>query len=409
MRPAALAALIGLVADGTLGSSGAKTGLRGARRGRERRRPGRDRRGARPRPDRRRGRARGRRGRDRGRAIPQQAEQFRGGQGEPDGVLRRSGHEGDRRPRGAATRPAASARGDRPWLTAPSCSRPARCRCRPRCSPSRASRSSTTAAPRSSRPTARCCASSSSCSAPRTTCCCSRPRARARSSRSSPTSIEPGDRVLCVTAGAFGDRWVAMARAFGADVTVLECEWGRPPDPARRGRGDGRRVAAAGRRRALRDLHRDGDRHPGDRRAHARPQLPARDRRRLEPRRGADRDRRLGPRRRRLGHAEGHVDAARALVRERLAGGLGAQPRDRRRRASTSTGSARSTPRTAAAARSRPRPRPSMRSTSRSTSCSRRAWRRSGSARARWPGASAPACSPRASSSTRPTTSRARS
>ena len=44
--------------------------------------------------------------------------------------------------------------------------------------------------------------------------------------------IEPGDRVLCVTAGAFGDRWVAMARAFGADVTVLECEWGLPPDPA---------------------------------------------------------------------------------------------------------------------------------------------------------------------------------
>jgi aspartate aminotransferase-like enzyme len=44
--------------------------------------------------------------------------------------------------------------------------------------------------------------------------------------------VEAGDRVLCVTAGAFGDRWVAMARAFGADVTVLECEWGRPPDPA---------------------------------------------------------------------------------------------------------------------------------------------------------------------------------
>jgi serine---pyruvate transaminase len=44
--------------------------------------------------------------------------------------------------------------------------------------------------------------------------------------------VEPGDRVLCVSAGAFGDRWVSMAKAFGADVTVLECEWGRPPDPA---------------------------------------------------------------------------------------------------------------------------------------------------------------------------------
>jgi serine---pyruvate transaminase len=46
-------------------------------------------------------------------------------------------------------------------------------------------------------------------------------------------TVEAGDRVLCVTAGAFGNRWIAMARAFGADVVALECEWGRPPDPAR--------------------------------------------------------------------------------------------------------------------------------------------------------------------------------
>ncbi|MEA2195690.1 MAG: hypothetical protein QOG42_2194, partial [Solirubrobacteraceae bacterium] len=45
-------------------------------------------------------------------------------------------------------------------------------------------------------------------------------------------TVDAGDRVLCVTAGAFGNRWVAMARAFGADVTVLEGDWGRPPDPA---------------------------------------------------------------------------------------------------------------------------------------------------------------------------------
>ena len=103
---------------------------------------------------------------------------------------------------------------------------------------------------------------------------------------------------------------------------------GTPARSRRRRRGHGRRDAAAGRRRALRDLHGDRDRHPGDRRADARPQLPARDRRRLEPRRGAHRDRRLGARRGRLGLAEGHVHAARALVRERLAGRLGAQPRD---------------------------------------------------------------------------------
>ena len=141
--------------------------------------------------------------------------------------------------------------------------------------------------------------------------------------------IEPGDRVLCVSAGAFGDRWVAMARAFGADVTVLECEWGRPPDPAV--------VAEAMADETLRlavvvhsetstatvtDIQAIGERTRGRK-------MPARDRRRLEPRRGADRDRRLGARRRRLGLAEGHVHAARALVRERLARGLGAQPRDR--------------------------------------------------------------------------------
>jgi aspartate aminotransferase-like enzyme len=45
-------------------------------------------------------------------------------------------------------------------------------------------------------------------------------------------TVEAGDRVLCVTAGAFGNRWVAMAKAFGADVVALEGVWGRPPDPA---------------------------------------------------------------------------------------------------------------------------------------------------------------------------------
>ena len=45
-------------------------------------------------------------------------------------------------------------------------------------------------------------------------------------------TVEAGDRVLCVTTGAFGNRWVAMAKAFGADVVSLESEWGRPPDPA---------------------------------------------------------------------------------------------------------------------------------------------------------------------------------
>ncbi|HEY3614190.1 MAG TPA: alanine--glyoxylate aminotransferase family protein [Gaiellales bacterium] len=44
-------------------------------------------------------------------------------------------------------------------------------------------------------------------------------------------TIEAGDRVLCVTAGAFGNRWVSMAQAFGAEVVKLEGTWGRPPEP----------------------------------------------------------------------------------------------------------------------------------------------------------------------------------
>jgi aspartate aminotransferase-like enzyme len=43
--------------------------------------------------------------------------------------------------------------------------------------------------------------------------------------------LSPGDRVLVVTAGAFGDRWCAMASAFGADVHELRYAWGETPQP----------------------------------------------------------------------------------------------------------------------------------------------------------------------------------
>ena len=39
----------------------------------------------------------------------------------------------------------------------------------------------------------------------------------------------PGDRVCVVTAGAFGDRWASVARAFGCEVDRLEYEWGEAP------------------------------------------------------------------------------------------------------------------------------------------------------------------------------------
>ncbi len=43
--------------------------------------------------------------------------------------------------------------------------------------------------------------------------------------------LSPGERVLVVTAGAFGDRWCAMAAAFGADVHELRYAWGETPQP----------------------------------------------------------------------------------------------------------------------------------------------------------------------------------
>jgi aspartate aminotransferase-like enzyme len=43
--------------------------------------------------------------------------------------------------------------------------------------------------------------------------------------------LSPGERVLVVTAGAFGDRWCSMGRAFGADVHELRYSWGETPQP----------------------------------------------------------------------------------------------------------------------------------------------------------------------------------
>src|SRR5438105_1609189 len=41
----------------------------------------------------------------------------------------------------------------------------------------------------------------------------------------------PGDRVLVVSAGSFGERWAAMTRAYGADVAHLRLDWGETPEP----------------------------------------------------------------------------------------------------------------------------------------------------------------------------------
>jgi len=45
-------------------------------------------------------------------------------------------------------------------------------------------------------------------------------------------TLSPGDRVLAVTIGGFGDRFSDIAEAFGADVELLEVAWGEAADPA---------------------------------------------------------------------------------------------------------------------------------------------------------------------------------
>src|SRR5919106_508099 len=44
--------------------------------------------------------------------------------------------------------------------------------------------------------------------------------------------VRPGDRVLACAAGKFGERWIAMCEAYGADLVRYEPGWGERLDPA---------------------------------------------------------------------------------------------------------------------------------------------------------------------------------
>ncbi len=44
-------------------------------------------------------------------------------------------------------------------------------------------------------------------------------------------TLSPGDRVLAVSIGSFGDRFAQIAKIFGADVMPLNFEWGKAADP----------------------------------------------------------------------------------------------------------------------------------------------------------------------------------
>jgi len=43
--------------------------------------------------------------------------------------------------------------------------------------------------------------------------------------------LSPGDRVVAVPVGSFGERFAEIAAAFGADVRRLDVPWGQAADP----------------------------------------------------------------------------------------------------------------------------------------------------------------------------------
>jgi aspartate aminotransferase-like enzyme len=45
-------------------------------------------------------------------------------------------------------------------------------------------------------------------------------------------TLSPGDRVLGISIGSFGDRFAKIARTYGAEVTKIDVEWGQAADPA---------------------------------------------------------------------------------------------------------------------------------------------------------------------------------
>ena len=123
----------------------------------------------------------------------------------------------------------------------------------------------------------------------RATPCSRSPRAaRARWSRPSPTSCARARRRSPAPPGKFGERWIQLCEAYGADLVRHEPGWGERLDPADDRPAAEREPRRRGRvRHAERDLDRHRARHPGDRRGRPPPRRAARRRRRLRPRRRA--------------------------------------------------------------------------------------------------------------------------
>jgi aspartate aminotransferase-like enzyme len=46
-------------------------------------------------------------------------------------------------------------------------------------------------------------------------------------------TLSPGEKVLAVSIGSFGDRFASIASRYGANVTKMDVEWGKAADPAK--------------------------------------------------------------------------------------------------------------------------------------------------------------------------------
>ena len=46
-------------------------------------------------------------------------------------------------------------------------------------------------------------------------------------------TLSPGDRVLCIVSGKFGERWAEMAQVFGLKVDTMNVTWGEAADPVK--------------------------------------------------------------------------------------------------------------------------------------------------------------------------------
>ena len=149
----------------------------------------------------------------------------------------------------------------------------------------------------------------------------------------------PGDRVVVVSAGYFGERWAQIAEVYGCDVDHLRYEWGETPDGGRPlPRAWPRSAAQRRAHHAVRDVDRRRRRRAGACRGGEGGRRAGGSRCDLEPRRDSLRDRRVGPRLGRLRLAEGADGPAGPGDGLRLDAAWEARE-SARLRASTSTGS----------------------------------------------------------------------